>query len=164
LGDQRLASTPPGSAIFLSKSKILQLKVKTATLIGIENAECFLKFEKCLSHFPDLAQLDVVLVWRWSWGIAWQRWMRRFEGSVLYFPDYDPAGLAIFATQVLPHRPDARLLLPKNLDALLSKGKRQLYLKQEFLLRTLPWHPDIDAVAKHLRLLRKALEQESLIC
>jgi hypothetical protein len=82
---------------------------------------------------------------------------------VLYFPDYDPAGLRIFTTEVLRHRPDARLLIPENFEAILDEhGSRDLYLKQE---RYLPKdeQPDVAGLSRALRKARKALEQEAFL-
>ena len=164
LRGQALAATGPGSAMFISPSEFPHLEVRATTLVGIENSACLLNFEKCLPHFPGLNGDDFALILRWSWGAAWHQWIREWKGALRYFPDFDPAGLRIFASEVLPHRQDARLLFPVNLESLLKeRGKRSLYLRQEFLLHYLPLHPDIAPVKEHLQRIRKALEQESLL-
>jgi len=164
LRDQPLAVTPPGSAIFLSPGELPHLQIQTPLFIGVENPACFLHFERCLSHFSDLSGMSYSLALRWCWSLPWQQWFRKWQGVCLYFPDYDPAGLRIFATEVLTHQPTARLLLPIGLESLLrERGSRDLFLKQEHLLQNLSDHPDIATVVKTLRRTRKALEQEVLL-
>jgi hypothetical protein len=164
LRGQALAVTTPGSAIFVSPRELPHLEVRATTLVGIENSACLLNFEKCLPHFPKLNGDDFALILRWSWGAAWHQWIREWKGALRFFPDFDPAGLRIFASEVLPYRQDARLLFPAYLESLLKeRGKRSLYLRQEFLLNCLPLHPDIARVKEHLQTIRKALEQESLL-
>jgi hypothetical protein len=163
LQGQPLAVTPPGSAIFVSPSQLPTLEIRASTLIAIENPACLLNFERALRHFPNLELNDTALVLRWSWGSAWKEWIRRWPGRLFHFPDYDPAGLRIFASELLPHRPDARLLIPENLETMLKRGSRNLYLRQEALLSRLNDHPQIRAVADSLRASRRALEQESLL-
>ena len=79
-------------------------------------------------------------------------------------PDYDPAGLRIFVTEVLPFRPGARLLIPQNFETILkARGKRDLYLKQEKCLPSLNEHAEVAHLARILRSTRKAFEQEELL-
>ena len=71
---------------------------------------------------------------------------------MLYFPDYDPAGLRIFATEVLPHRPSARLLIPQDFETILQeRGERDLYLKQEKSLPVLDEHAELARLCRALR-------------
>jgi hypothetical protein len=103
-------------------------------------------------------------VLRWRWGSVWQEWLRGWSGSVIHFPDYDPAGLRIFASEVLSRCPDAKLMVPKGFEALLKKrGNRELYLRQEALSSDLANDPRMSLVAASLKWHRKALEQEALL-
>ena len=164
LDGQPLMHTPLGSAILISPAQLPQLRVTANTLIAIENSECLLKFEKALPHFAGVDRKNVALVLRWNWGTAWQKWLRCWPGTVLHFPDYDRAGLRIFATELLPHRPEARLLIPANLDMLMTeRGSRELYLRHEHLSLSDAKHPDIARVNAAIESSRKALEQESLL-
>jgi len=163
LGGHLLNPTPDGCAHFLAASEISLFSPPAALLIGVENAESFLKFERCSAHFPDLDIRHAALIWRWSWGGKWQQWLRGLSGTFAWFPDYDPAGLAIFSQQILSSRPDARLLIPKDLDRLLEHGNRELFLRQEHMLASLPAHGEVQAVADKIKRRRKALEQETLI-
>jgi len=164
LSDQPLMHTPPGSAILISPAKLPQLRVTASTLIAIENSECLLKFENALPHFAGVDRGNVALILRWNWGTAWREWLRCWPGAVLHFPDYDRAGLRIFATELLAQRPKARLLIPANLDTLVNeRGSRELYLRHEHLSLPEAENPDIARVNAAIASCRKGLEQESLL-
>ncbi len=153
LRSQHLGTTPPGSALLITKSEIPELRVDSHYLIGIENVECFWKFENACKHFPQLIDAAITLVLRWHWGRAWQQWLNSWKGQFLYFPDYDPSGMSIFTSAILPHRMDARLLIPENFESLLDeRGKRSLYLKQENSCLS---HVCIPRFRKFVRLLKR---------
>ena len=158
-----LNPTPEGCAHFIAASELPHLSAPTPLWIGVENAESFLRFESCRRHFPEFNFRHAALVWRWSWGGKWHAWLRERAGEFIWFPDYDPAGLAIFSSQILSCRPDAQLLIPNDLDELLKNGNRELFLRQESMLDSLPADPGVQAVARAIKCVRKALEQEMLI-
>lgn len=160
---QPLLSNPPGSASLITHQLLSQLNIKGACLVGIENAECLLQFESCAKHFSELAGLNLVLVLRWSWNSVWREWLRQWEGDMLYFPDYDPAGLQIFKTEVLPNASSARLMVPDNFELLLAnRGNRDRFLEQEHLLPPVVGDTSTDHVIRCIMRHRKGLEQESL--
>jgi len=164
VGDKPLNSSPPGTAVLIALSNLPHLQVESEHLVAVENAECLWQFEKVKSYFPDLTGLDYAVVLRWHWGDAWRRWLNNWKGQLLYFPDYDPAGLRIFATEVLPNRPNARLLIPQNFETILEdRGDRELYLKQEKYLPALSDRVELSHICRTLKKARKALEQESLL-
>ena len=164
LANKPLNSSPPGTAVLITVGNLPHLRVETPYLVAVENAECLWNFEKAKRYFPDLTGLDYALVLRWHWGGAWRQWLDGWRGQLLYFPDYDPAGLRIFATEVLPHRPSARLLIPQDFEKILQeRGERDLYLKQEQFLPVLDEHAELTRLCRALRKARKAFEQESLL-
>ncbi len=164
LASQSLAHTPFGSAIFISLSELPRLRVVADTLIAVENSACLLRFENALPFFTNLDISKVALVLRWNWRVAWRDWLSRWRGQMSYFPDYDRAGLRIFASEVLRYRPEARLLIPSNFAVLIRKqGSRKLFLRQEHLSLINAQHPDIAMVQAEIDSSRKALEQESLL-
>jgi hypothetical protein len=153
-----------GSAILISPSELSRLEVRAERLIGIENSRCFLNFEKCFQHFDAQDLAGITLVLRWSWKTIWRNWLLEWKGSLAYFPDYDPSGMSIFASEVLPYAPGARLLVPKDFEGVLAKrGKRAPYVRQERFLSNLPKHPDITLIGALLQRHRKGLEQEKLL-
>ena len=160
---QYMPSNPPGSATFITHEMLPQLNIAGACLVGIENAECLLHFEACCKHFSGLAGRNLVLVLRWSWNAAWQAWLRQWDGDMLYFPDYDPAGLRIFQTEVLPQVASAKLVVPDNFESLVvSRGSRDRFLEQEHLLPSVVRDTTIDPLIRCIMHHRKGLEQESL--
>lgn len=164
LGDTPLGSSPPGTAVLITLRELADLRIEADHLIAVENAECFWHFERAQPHFPDLVNLEYALVLRWQWGGQWRHWIEGWRGQLLYFPDYDPAGLRIFATEVLPFRPSARLLIPRDFDIILeARGKRDLYLKQEKCFPSPNAHVEVTRLARTLRAARKAFEQEELL-
>src|SRR5689334_21123528 len=85
-----------------------------------------------LKFFPEVVAEQYAVVVRWPWRSVWRQWLKDWSGQVLYLPDYDPAGLRIFAAEVLPERPQAELLVPQDCEQLLeARGDRDLFLKQE---------------------------------
>lgn len=164
LDEAPLGASPAGSAIWILESELPRLRVTGDLLIGIENPACLWEFERAASQFPRLTGRSATLVLRWHWRAAWKAWLSGWSGEFLYFGDYDPAGLRIFASEVLTLQPGARLLMPENLGALIeARGSRELYLRQEKALRSLPAHPDIEEVTALLKLARKGVEQEMLL-
>jgi hypothetical protein len=164
LADSPLGCQSPGTALLVSLPELDRLQIRSKCLIAIENVECLLHFEKVHRHFPDLAGADYTLILRWHWGEAWRRWLNGWSGQLLHFPDYDPAGLRIFTTEVLPFRADAKMMIPRSLETLLeTRGNRDLYLRQEAMLPTTKDHADLASLCESLRKHRKALEQENLL-
>lgn len=155
--------TPEGCAHFIAVSELQHLSVPAPLWIGVENAEAFLRFESCRRHFPDFDFRHSAVVWRWSWGSKWQAWLRERAGRLIWFPDYDPAGLLIFSSQILTCCPDVQLLIPNDLDELLENGSRELFLRQESMLDSLPAHLEVRSVSNRMKRVRKASEQEALI-
>ncbi len=164
LADKPLGFNPPGTALLVTLRELAHLRIEAEHLIAVENAECFWHFEKAQRHFPDLRNLEYALVLRWHWGGPWRVWLESQRGQLLYFPDYDPAGLRIFATEVLPFCQTARLLVPQSFETILeTRGKRDLYLKQEKCFPATNAHAEVARLARILRAARKAFEQEELL-
>jgi hypothetical protein len=166
LGDKPLHNSPPGTAVLVTMGDLPNLRVAAPYLIALENAECLWKFEQALSYFPNLVALDYALVLRWHWDNAWRQWLVQWKGQLMYFPDYDPAGLRIFATEVLPFRPTTQLLVPRDFEAILEdRGDRDLYLRHEKYMNFVAAceHPEVTRLCRALRKARKAFEQETLL-
>jgi hypothetical protein len=164
LRGQPLGATPSGSALLVTMSEIPDLRIEAQCLIGVEGVEGILKFEEAKGYFPELGEKSYALVLRWHWNTAWRDWLKSWNGQFFHFPDYDPAGLGVFVNEVLPYRPDARLLIPPELDALLGEhGSCDLYRKQEKLLPVESKHLEVARLREILRRHRKGLEHEYLL-
>lgn len=166
LGDQSLGLNPQGSAVLVSLGNLPRMRVTAGTLIATENAECLWNFENLLKFFPEVVHMQYAIVLRWHWGNVWREWLNAWSGQFLYVPDYDPAGLRIFVSEVLAQTPHATLLVPQDLEQLLeARGDRDLFLKQEKYIEFCEksGHPAVLRVCRAIRKTRKALEQESLL-
>lgn len=164
LGNELLHKTPAGTAALVTLSELPNLRVEAPYLIAVENAECLWHFERMTRFFPELAELQYALVLRWHWGEPWRNWLSKWRGQLLYIPDYDPAGLRIFYSEVRPRRPDVRLLIPDGLDTLIwERGDRELFLKQERFLNSLDNDPEVSRIVQLFRSARRVLEQEALL-
>lgn len=164
VGNESLHKTPAGTAALVTLAELPNLRVEAPSLVAVENAECLWHFERMTRFFPDLAKMQYALVLRWHWGEPWRNWLSAWRGQLLYIPDYDPAGLRIFYSEVRPQRPDVRLLVPDGLETLIrERGDRKLFLKQERFLNSLDDDPQVSPVVQLLRSSRKALEQEALL-
>jgi hypothetical protein len=165
IDDQPLGVCPQGTMRFIGIQQVPSLRIHSKALIGIENVRCLLRFEKVAGWFPNLKELDFTLVLRWRWGAPWRRWLRKWPGQFLYLPDYDPSGISIFISEILPFFSSARLLCPPELDSLMRFGDRDRFVKQEALLRLIDARnqADITHVVSLIRKHRKSFEQETLI-
>ena len=165
IDDQPLGVCPEGTMRFLSVQQIPLLRVTSKTLVGVENVRCLLRFERVARWFPALMGLDLTVVLRWRWGATWRDWLRTWTGQFLYLPDYDPAGISIFVSEVQPLCAAARLMCPPDIDWLMQFGNRERFIKQEAMLNVIQAHGK-DEVAQIISLLRKhrtSFEQETLI-
>jgi len=164
LGNEPLHKTPAGTAVLVTLSELPNLRVESPYLIAVENAECLWQFERMTRFFPCLAKFQYALTLRWHWRELWRNWLSNWRGQLLYIPDYDPAGLRVFHSEVRPQRPDVRLLIPDGLESLIEdRGDHKLYLKQERFLDSLDGDPQVSPIVQMLRSARKALEQEALL-
>jgi hypothetical protein len=164
VGAEPLGWNPEGSSTLITLNRLPALRVTTPTIVAVENVDNLHGFEHMLPSFPQLQNLRYTLALRWNWGAAWRNWLTGWNGRLLYLPDYDPAGLRIFITEVLPFRESAELLIPQDFDALLKRfGRRDLFLKQEHLLPVAHPNEQVHWLVAALRKSRKGLEQEQLL-
>ena len=160
IGSSIQANHPVGSSLFVQKKETHKVRVEADCLLGVENADTFLRAELLFSEIPSSA----IIMLRWGWGDYWREWVETFPGTVGYLGDYDPAGLAIFQDVVLSAHPGARFLVPKNLPELLKGGDHSRFHKQESILKRLvsSTHPDIASTLSAITAARKGLDQEAL--
>lgn len=164
LGEEPLGRNPEGSSTLITLKRLSALRITTSTIVAVENVESLHRFEHILPSFPQLQNLRYTLALRWNWGSAWRDWLAGWNGRLLYLPDYDPAGLRIFVSEVLPFSDSAELLIPQDFEALLGRdGRRELFLKQEHLLPAAHPNEQVQRLVAALRKSRKGLEQEQLL-
>jgi hypothetical protein len=163
ISGKTIQPVPQGIELFVHQSEKLQIS-KTALVVGIENPECFVKFEKLAHLFP---QKEMVIIMRYL-SHSPSRWLQTISNNYLHFGDFDPAGLSIYIHEYRNHLPANRckFFIPQNLMQLLENyGRTTLYDTQIHLLRNvdLQMYPEIKAAFETMQSCGKGLEQERLL-
>ena len=154
---------PQGIELFVHQPEHLQIS-KTALVVGIENPECFLKFEKLAHLFP---QQELVIIMRYMSNSP-NRWLQTISNNYLHFGEFDPAGLSIYIHEYRRHLPNHRCdyFITPNIEQLISRyGLSDLYDQQIHLLENIDREqfPEIDKLLDILDTQKKGLEQERLL-
>jgi hypothetical protein len=155
--------TPQGIELFVHQPENLQIS-KSALVVGIENPECFLKFEKLVHLFP---QKELVVIMRYL-SHSPNRWLQTISNSYLHFGDFDPAGLSIYIREYRNLLPAGRCnyFYPSNIEQLIDQyGVTSLYDRQVHLLKNIdPYlYPEVGRVVDLFHKHRRGLEQERLL-
>ena len=156
-------STPEGIELFIHHPEKLKITEK-ALVIGIENPECFLKFEQLSHLFP---QKELIIIMRYLSNSP-NRWVQKISNQYIHFGDFDPAGLSIYIHEYRNRLPVHRCsyFIPQNIDELIGKyGLTSLYDKQIYLLKNIDFqlYPEIKKLINIMQKYRKGLEQERLL-
>lgn len=160
---ETVAQTPNGIELFVHRPEALQIST-TALVVGIENPECFLKFDQLAHLFP---QKEMVIMMRYM-SLSPNRWLQTLPNDYLHFGDFDPAGLSIYIQEYRKHlsAQRCRYFIPPNIEQLISQyGITQLYDQQIHLLKNINFHeyPEIENLFSLLHKYRKGVEQERLL-
>jgi hypothetical protein len=145
------------SAIFL---KQIPKIAKDTLVVGVENYENLIYFESTLKYFQSQ---NILFVYR---NQAMMRLFKDISNKIIYFGDFDLAGIEIYLKQILPINSNIKLFIPSNLDILIKKyGNNYLYKKQINRYSSLKSEDQniqniIDTIHKY----QKCLEQEFFIC
>jgi hypothetical protein len=155
--------TPQGSELFINQPEKLEIS-ESALVIGIENPECFLKFEK-LAHL--FHQNELIVVMRYLSNSP-NKWLKTIKNSYLHFGDFDPAGLHIYIREYRNHLSASRcsFFIPADIEKLINRyGIPTLYDQQIHLLKNIDFqlYPEIERLMRLLKKHRKGLEQERLL-
>lgn len=158
-----LRPQPQGIQLFVHQPENLQIS-KTALIVGVENPECFLKFEKLAHLFP---QKELFVIMRYM-SHSPNRWLQTISNNYLHFGDFDPAGLSIYIHEYRKQLPAHRCsyFLPPNIEQLIHQyGLTQLYDQQSYLLKNIDFcqYPETKRLINLLNKHRKGLEQERLL-
>lgn len=158
-----LQPVPQGIELFIHQPEKLQIS-HTALIIGVENPECFLKFEKLAHLFP---QKELIIIMRYLSNSP-NRWLQTITNNYLHFGDFDPAGLHIYIREYRNQLPTFRcsFFIPPNIEELIDQfGAPSLYDQQIHLLKNidLKLYPEVKKLIDLLNKHRKGLEQERLL-
>ncbi|MEA2018609.1 MAG: hypothetical protein U9N59_09185 [Campylobacterota bacterium] len=144
------------SAIFLKKFPKISQDI---LIVGVENFENLVYFESQLQYFQ---KENILFVYRNS---AMLRWIESLENKMIYFGDFDLAGIEIYLNEILHRCKNINLFIPKNIDALIqTHGSNELYKKQINKYKNISSTIQkvqilIDSINKY----QKGLEQEFFI-
>jgi hypothetical protein len=158
-----IPSVPQGSELFIHQPEKLGIS-QNALVVGIENPECFLKFEKLAHLFP---QKELIIVMRYLSNSP-NKWLMTITNSYLHFGDFDPAGLHIYIREYRNHLPASgcNIFIPTNIEKLIDQyGISTLYDQQIHLLKNIDFqlYPEVEGLMRLLKKHRKGLEQERLL-
>lgn len=154
---------PLGIELFVHQPDKLQIS-HSALIVGIENPECFLKFEKLAHLFP---QKELIIIMRYL-SSSPNKWLQTIMNNYLHFGDFDPAGLHIYIREYRNQLPTIRcsFFIPPNIEKLIDQfGVPSLYDQQIHLLKNIDFqsYPEVKKLIEILNKHRKGLEQERLL-
>ena len=154
---------PHGIELFVHQPDKLQI-LHTSLVVGIENPECFIKFEKLAHLFP---QKELIIIMRYL-SSSPNRWLQTITNNYLHFGDFDPAGLNIYIREYRDQlsAPRCNLFIPPNIEQIIDQyGISALYDQQIHLLKNIDFqmYPEINALYGLMQKYRKGLEQERLL-
>lgn len=163
IANQAIYPAPEGIELFVWRPELLQIS-PSALIVGIENPECFLKFDRLIELFP---KKEIILVMRYL-SQSSNRWLQTISNDYLHFGDFDPAGVSIYIREFRDLLPADRcsFFIPPSIEKQIRKyGMETLYDQQSHLIDTIDIHkyPEIEELAILLRKYRKGLEQERLL-
>ena len=154
---------PKGTELFIHQPEKLEIS-KNALVVGIENPECFLKFEKLAHLFP---QKELIIIMRYL-SSSPNKWLQKISNNYLHFGDFDPAGLHIYIREYRNQLSALRcsFFVPANIEKLIDQyGIPTLYDQQVHLLKNIDFqlYPEVEGLMSLLKKHRKGLEQERLL-
>ncbi|MEA2050101.1 MAG: hypothetical protein U9O56_05170 [Campylobacterota bacterium] len=110
------------SAIFLKEPPEIS---KDILIIGLENFENLVYFQSQTRYFQNN---NILFVYRNS---TMRKWFESLENEIIYFGDFDLAGIDIYLNEILPRNKNIRLFIPKDIENLIKNhGSNELYKKQ----------------------------------
>lgn len=110
------------SALFLKEFPTIS---KDILVVGVENFENLIYFKSQLKYFQDN---NILFVYRNS---AMLRFIANIENEVIYFGDFDLAGIHIYLYEICKFNKNVKLFIPQNIEELIkNNGSSELYKKQ----------------------------------
>ena len=163
IADKELQKMPSGIEFFIHQPEKLKLS-DTAMVIGVENPECFVKFDQIRQLFP---QKELIVIMRYM-SMSPNKWLSSISNTYLHFGDFDPAGIAIYIHEYRNKLGAKRcqFFVPENIEYLMKEyGSTSLYDKQINQLKSYNQsdYPEIQHLIKVLNKYQMGLEQERLL-
>jgi len=112
------------TSFFIHDSKTLTLD-KDIVIIGLENFESLMKAKKLKVYLG--INTPSIFIYR---NPSFLNFLKKTTNQVYYFPDFDLPGIEIFEHQILKSNPDAKLIIPDNIESMIDRyGNRSKYLQ-----------------------------------
>jgi len=144
------------SALFI---KEIPLLAKETLIVVVENFENLLYCNTTLKLFRED---DILFVYR---NKKMLELISIVENKIIYFGDFDLAGIAIYLNEILPRNSNIKLFIPQNIEQLLREnGLAKLY--QEHFSKYKELQSNIKEVQFLINIIhktQKSLEQEYFI-
>ena len=144
------------SALFI---KDIPSIAKDTLIVVVENFENLLYCNATLKLFRED---DILFVYR---NKKMLELISVVENQIVYFGDFDLAGVAIYLKEILPRNPSIKLFIPYNIEQLLyDNGSSRLYQKHFSKYKELQTDiKEIQHLIETIHKTQKSLEQEYFI-
>jgi len=144
------------SALFLKEFPKI---TKNILVVGVENFENLIYFQSQLKYFQEK---NILFVYRNS---AMLRFIDSIENKIIYFGDFDLAGISIYLNEICKFNKDVTLFVPNNIEELIkNNGSSELYKNQFAKYKNLS--TKISIIQNLINIInknQKSLEQEYFI-
>lgn len=147
------------SALFLKEIPYIS---KDILIICLENFENLIYFKSQTKYFQED---NILFVFRNSMMLKLLERLDSLENKIIYFADFDLAGIFIYETQILPRCKKVEFYIPKDIENLIEEyGSKDLYSKQYDKYRNFKSENiDIKNLINIINKNQKVLEQEYFI-
>jgi len=135
-------------------------KIDTNILIVIlENFENLVYCEKLLKYFK---KENILFIYRNS---AVLKILKDLENEIIYFSDFDLAGVSIYLNEIFVRNNTIKLFIPDNIESLLNNfGSNNLYKKHYIKYKNLKSNnKEVQKLIETIHKTQKSIEQEWFI-
>lgn len=147
------------SALFLKEIPQISSDI---LIVCVENFENLVYFRAQIKYFQEK---KIVFVYRNSMMLKFIEKLENSKNEIIYFGDFDLAGIDIFQSQVLIRNKKAKLFIPENIESIIKEfGSKELYSKQYSKYKNLKsQNQKIQNLINIINKNQKVLEQEYFI-
>lgn len=144
------------SSLFLKEFPKL---LASTLVVVVENFENLIYFESTLNYFKGD---DIIFIFRNS---AALKFIQTIKNEIIYFGDFDLAGIEIYQNQIVPRNLNIKLFIPDDIENLMiNHGNSKLYKDQYNKYKNLKSKDTkIQTLINTINKYQKTLEQEWFI-
>ncbi|WP_297441661.1 hypothetical protein [Sulfurimonas sp.] len=145
------------STLFLKNIPTVE---ENTLIIGVENFDNLVYWREQRYFFED--DKELLFVYR---NKKMLDFLESTTNSVLYFGDFDLAGISIYENEIRKRNKETKLFIPQGIETLLEKyGSSKLYMQQFNQFKNLTSKlPEVENLIKMIHKYQKGLEQEFFI-